>query len=132
MTAARAKCGAPPPPVRGPIPADACYAKRMRHEVTHGLGLDLAKKAVRAATESYAVRFAKYSPKTVWESDARAKVAFSVPGGTLDGSLEIKSDVVVFELDIPFLLRPFKKRALEIVEGEINIWVDKAKKGELG
>lgn len=116
----RAKCG-----------ALACYADRMRHEVTHGLGLDLAKKAVRAATESYAVRFAKYSPKTVWETDARAKVSFSVPGGNLEGALEVRSDVVVFELDVPFLLRPFKKRALDIVEGEIRIWIDKAKKGEL-
>lgn len=103
----------------------------MRHEVTHGLGLELAKKAVRAATESYAVRFAKYSPKTVWESDSKAKVSFSVPGGNLDGSLEVKSDVVVFELDIPFLLRPFKSKAIDIVEGEIKIWVEKAKKGEL-
>lgn len=103
----------------------------MRHEVTHGLGLDLAKKAVRAATESYAVRFAKYSPKTDWVSDTKAKVSFSVPGGNLDGTLEVKSDVVVFELDIPFLLRPFKGKAIDIVEGEIKIWVEKAKKGEL-
>jgi hypothetical protein len=104
----------------------------MRHEVTHGLGLELAKKVVRAATESYAVRFAKYSPKTSWVSETKANVSFSVPGGDLSGSLEVKSDVVIFELDIPFLLRPFKGRAIDIVEGEIKIWIEKAKKGELG
>jgi len=31
------------------------------------------------------------------------------------------------DIDVPFLLRPFKSQALGVIEGEINEWIKKAK-----
>jgi hypothetical protein len=104
----------------------------MQHEVHHGLGIELAKRAVRAAWASYEQRFAKYSPKATWTSDTRATVSFAAAGATLDGTLEVRERDVVIDLDVPFLLRPFRKRAIEVIEREIEHWVAKARAGELG
>ena len=35
------------------------------------------------------------------------------------------------ELDVPFLLRPFKKKAIDVIEQEIKKWVKKAENGEV-
>ena len=35
------------------------------------------------------------------------------------------------DLDVPFLLRPFKDKALGAVDQEITAWIDKAKRGEI-
>lgn len=104
----------------------------MQHEVHHGLGIELAKRAVRAAWQSYEQRFAKYSPKATWTSDTRAKVSFTAAGATLDGSLEVRERDVVIDLDVPFLLRPFRKQALDVIEREIQHWIGRARAGELG
>ena len=38
---------------------------------------------------------------------------------------------VTLDLDVPFLLKPFKSKALEVIEREIKVWVAKAKRGEI-
>jgi hypothetical protein len=35
------------------------------------------------------------------------------------------------ELNVPFLLRPFQKTALGVIENEIKRWIDKAKAGKV-
>jgi len=35
------------------------------------------------------------------------------------------------DLDVPFLLRPFKNQALGVIEGEIREWIDKARAGKI-
>ena len=66
----------------------------MQHEVHHGLGIELATRAVRAAWASYEQRFAKYSPRATWTSDTRAAVSFSAAGAKLDGTLEVMAEDV--------------------------------------
>ena len=48
---------------------------------------------------------------------------------TLSGSLEVLARSIEMDLDVPFLLRPFKGQALSVIEGEINEWIQKAKTG---
>ncbi len=103
----------------------------MQHEVHHGLGIELAQKAVRAAWQSYAERFAKYSPKATWESPTRARVSFSAPGATVDGTLEVRASDVLIDLDVPFLMRPFRKQAIAVIGREMQIWITRARAGEL-
>jgi hypothetical protein len=103
----------------------------MKHSVRHGLGKEGAKRAVVAAFSSYAERFAKYQPVATWTSDDRAEVSFSAKGITLGGSLVIGENTIDLDLDVPFLLRPFKDKAVSAVEKEIGAWVDKAKRGEI-
>ena len=103
----------------------------MKHAVPHDLGQERAKKVTEAAFESYKKKLAKYNPTTRWVSERRAEIAFAVKGITLKGALEVGEKSVDMELDVPFLLRPFKGKALSIIEGEIREWMAKAKAGDL-
>ena len=103
----------------------------MKHSVPHDLGKDQAKKAAEAAFAAYAQKFAKYQPTANWTTPDRADVSFTAKGITLKGVLEVKPNSIDMDLDVPFLLRPFKDRALGAVDREIQTWIGKAQRGEL-
>ncbi len=102
----------------------------MEHRVPHDVGRELAKKATVAAMASYGEKYGAYSPKVTWPADYNALVVFSVKGLSLNGKIDVREKEIGLDLDVPFLLRPFKARALEIIEREINVWMGKAKAGE--
>lgn len=99
----------------------------MKHVVPHDLGQARAKKVAEEALRSYTEKFAKYSPKATWVSDSKADIAFSVKGMSLGGTLEVLDKSIEMDLDVPFLLRPFKNQALGVIETEIKDWIAKAK-----
>ena len=103
----------------------------MKHSVPHHLGQDGAKRAAEAAFASYAERFAKYHPTANWTTTDRADISFTAKGVTLKGVLEVKPTSIDMDLDVPFLLRPFKDKALGAVDREIALWVGKAQRGEI-
>lgn len=103
----------------------------MKHKIHHGLEKDLARKATEKAIETYQARFEQYNPQALWETEDKCNVSFSAKGIKLEGVLEIESENVVLDLEVPFLLRPFRSRAITIIEEEIRDWVAKAKKGEI-
>lgn len=97
----------------------------------HDLTPELAKKAAERAFDAYRERYGKYNPTLTWITDDRAKASFSAKGITLNGTIELLPKAIVFDLDVPFLLRPFKKTAMQIMEQELSVWTAKAKAGEL-
>jgi hypothetical protein len=101
----------------------------MKHVVPHDLGQERAKTAAEAALAAYAQKFAKYSPKVNWTSSNSAQISFQVKGFSVSGSLEVLERSIEMDLDVPFLLRPFKGQAMSVIEGEINEWIQKAKTG---
>jgi hypothetical protein len=101
----------------------------MQHAVPHDLGLAKAKVVADAAFDSYKRKLAKYRPETQWVTDRRASIAFTVKGFTLHGALEVKEHSIDMELDVPFILRPFRGKALSLIEREIRAWIEKAKAG---
>jgi hypothetical protein len=103
----------------------------MKHKVHHGLDKDLAKKAMDKAIDSYTERFDKYNPEAKWTSEDEVAVGFSAKGVSVDGTIELGEDDMLIDLDVPFLLKPFKSKAINVIEEEINKWVAKAKEGEL-
>ena len=104
----------------------------MEHRVKHDLGKDLAKKATVAALAAYSQRFSEYQPKSTWTGEYTAKVNFNVKGMSLDGKFEVADREITMDLDVPFLLRPFKAKALDVIEREITEWCARAKAGEFG
>jgi hypothetical protein len=50
---------------------------------------------------------------------------------TLKGSLEVSPTSIDMDLDVPFLLKPFKGTAISVIEGEIKEWIKRAKAGEI-
>ena len=76
-------------------------------------------------------RFANYNPTASWVSDNRAEIGFSAKGVKLSGAIQIEPGEIHLELDVPFIFRPLRGKALDIIEEQIQMWVDKAKSGEL-
>lgn len=103
----------------------------MKHSVPHDLDQALAKKATVAAFDAYKERFGKYNPTATWVSENKADISFGVKGMTLNGTIEVTPKSVDMDLDVPLVLKPFKGKALGVIEEEINKWVKKAKAGEL-
>lgn len=103
----------------------------MKHSVPHDLGQEMGIKVAKAAYDSYKERFAKYNPTANWVSDSKCDLGFTAKGISLAGTLEVYADRIDMELDVPFLLKPFKGKALSVIEEEIRKWIDKAKAGEV-
>jgi hypothetical protein len=103
----------------------------MKHSVPHGLGQDKAKQVAQAAIDSYSQRFAQYSPSAKWLDERRAEISFNVKGMKLEGTMQVNPNDIEMDLDVPFLLKPFKGKALSVIEEEIKKWVSKAKAGEI-
>ncbi|MDH5490830.1 MAG: polyhydroxyalkanoic acid system family protein [Myxococcales bacterium] len=102
----------------------------MKHVVEHDLDPATAKRATEKAWESYQQRFAKYSPRADWRSETHADVSFSVKGVSLKGTIDLEPGGVALDLDVPFLFRPFRGKAIGVIEREILLWIAKAKAGE--
>lgn len=102
-----------------------------KHTVSHDLAPDVAKRVLEKALESYKERFPEYSPTSAWKGDSRVDVGFSVKGMKIDGRIDLVPGKIEMDLDVPFLLKPFKKQAIELVEAQIQKWIGKAKAGEI-
>ena len=103
----------------------------MKHSVSHDLGQERAKQAAEAAIKSYGEKFAKYHPQTRWVTPNRAEISFTVKGIHLSGSIEVREREIDLDMEVPFLLRPFKSQAISVIEGEIREWIDKARAGQV-
>jgi hypothetical protein len=101
------------------------------HDIPHDLDFDLAKLAAQKAAEAYGKRFAEYDYKATWVREDRVELGFTVVGRRLEGSMTIKADRLELELEVPLMMRPFRGKAIEIIEKEARTWLDKAKRGEL-
>ena len=102
----------------------------MKHQIAHDLDMGLAKEAAVRAFEAYQQRFADYQPKLVWNSERDARIDFTVKGMKLSGSLGT-AEVDRSRPRCPFVFRLFKSKAIEVIEREVQVWLDKAKRGEL-
>lgn len=103
----------------------------MEHRIAHSLDEQLARRVARKAAESYAERFARYSPKIHWENDDRARIGFSAKGVSLEGTLRLEPGAIMFDLKVPFLLKPFAGRAVSVIEEQVRHWIDVATRGGL-
>jgi hypothetical protein len=103
----------------------------MKHVVPHGLGQEKAKQVALAAIGSYTSRFAQYNPNARWLDDRRAEISFQVKGITLSGNMQVNPNDIEMDLEVPFLLRPFKGKALGVIEEEIKKWIAKAQAGQV-
>ncbi|MSQ83313.1 MAG: hypothetical protein EXR77_10580 [Myxococcales bacterium] len=103
----------------------------MRHSIAHDLTPDMAQKTARAACDHYTTRFAKYEARIVWRDVSNADISFSAKGLRITGKVAVLAQNLVVDIDIPFLLRPFQGRAVDIVQRELNKWIAKAKSGEI-
>ena len=103
----------------------------MKHTIEHPLPIEMAKKATEKAFEAYAERFAKYNPTANWTSDNAADIGFEAKGVKLGGNLALRDGAIDLDMKVPLLFKPFRSKAIDIIEGEIRKWLEKAQNGEL-
>lgn len=103
----------------------------MKHSVPHDLGRAKAKRVAEAAWGSYSTRFASYNPTCNWQNEYSASIGFKVKGIALKGAIDVGEKEIGLDLDVPFLLRPFKGQALQVIEEEIRRWIGKSRTGEI-
>ncbi|KIG16582.1 hypothetical protein DB30_04353 [Enhygromyxa salina] len=103
----------------------------MTHDIPHDLDFALAKLAADKAALAYKERFAEYEYSYKWVNESRVELGFTVLGKRLAGVMTVKAKKLELELDVPMLFRPFRGKALEIIEKEARMWLQKAKNGEL-
>jgi hypothetical protein len=99
----------------------------MRHHVPHPLGREKARQVAEQALAAYKERFAEYHPSVDWIDDSCAHIGFRVKGIQLNGAVQVLADTIALDLDVPFLLRPFKGMALAVIEDEIRKWIAEAR-----
>ena len=103
----------------------------LKHEIRHPLSLELAKKAIDKAMEAYSARFADYNPRYEWKRENMGQLSFRAKGVSVEGEIEIVDDKIFVELEVPFILRIFKGKAMEVIDTEVKKWIEKAQAGEL-
>jgi Putative polyhydroxyalkanoic acid system protein (PHA_gran_rgn) len=103
----------------------------MKQVIQHDLDMPTAKRATDRAFEEYERRYPDYEPSLSWTDDRHADVGFNAKGIKLGGTLVIDERKIALELDVPFLFRPFQKKALEVIDREVRVWLAKARAGEL-
>ena len=103
----------------------------MKHLIEHDLDVATAKKVTDHAFAAYKTQFAAYEPTLRWVSELRAEIGFNAKGIRVSGAFVMTPTAISVDLDVPFLLRPFQKRAIDVIEREVKTWVAKAKAGEI-
>lgn len=103
----------------------------MKHTIKHDLPDSLAKLATSKAFEAYQKRFSDFSPSAIWVSENKADIAFSIKGKKLDGSIQLAPGAITLDMDVPFLFKPFEKKAVGVIDEEIQKWIARAKNGDL-
>lgn len=103
----------------------------MKHSIDHDLDLVTAKKVTDRAFAEYGNRYPDYKPTLTWADERRADVSFSAKGIHLGGVMAIDEKTISLDLDVPFLFRPFQKRAIEVIDREVKVWIEKAHAGEI-
>lgn len=94
--------------------------------------MPLAEQAAHMAFDAYRAKLPDYDPQVQWKDPDHADISFRVKGITLTGAVAIEPGVIDLDLDVPFLFRIFQKRAIDVIEREVNDWLRMAKAGDLG
>jgi len=101
----------------------------MKHEIAHDLGEAKAREITDKALQAYRAKFSEYEPKLAWKNDKLAEIACTIKGMKIGGTVEIAERVILLDIEVPFMLRPFKGMAIQVIEDEIRKWIDRAKAG---
>jgi hypothetical protein len=104
----------------------------MKHTIDTGLDQALSKKAIEKAMEAYSARFADYEPKFGWIGADRGEFSFNAKGVKLKGSIVVRDHQVDVDMQVPLLFRVFQGKAMGVIEEQVKLWVEKARRGEIG
>ena len=103
----------------------------MEHRIDHDLSPELAHKAVTRAIQTYSEKLSAYQPKADWVTPDEVHIGFSAKGIKMSGKVKLVPNALLVDMDVPLLLRPFRKKAIDVIETQVRVWIAKAHAGEL-
>lgn len=95
-------------------------------KVSLKLDHELSNEELRARIQRAFARYgdAGWLVSFQWRDTTSATVVIStIMEMKITIELELQENVVVLEADVPIPLMPFKKRVLELIEGEARSWI---------
>lgn len=99
----------------------------MKHIIPHNLDAATARAVADRAFAEYQKRYPTYQPEIRWVTDQCAEIGFNAKGLRLRGKVDVDPSAIAFELNVPLLLRPFQKRAVEVIDREVRLWIDRVR-----
>jgi hypothetical protein len=103
----------------------------MKKAFPHELDTPTSRKVADHAFAAYAEKFAEYNPTMDWDTDTHADFGFTAKGLSLKGTMDLRQGEVDVELKVPLLLKPFQKKAMSVIQAEMEKWIEKANNGEI-
>jgi hypothetical protein len=103
----------------------------MKHTIETGIDLALSRKAIGKAMDAYKARFADYQPRFDWTGENDGEFSFNAKGVKLSGKIHVRDRAVDVDMHVPLLFRVFQGKAMDVIEEQVKLWVEKAKRGEL-
>lgn len=95
----------------------------IEHVVPHALPPEALRQVALQALDWYQKRYAMYHPTFRWISPSQAHISLSARGVHLSGEVTLRKEEVHITLDVPFVLRIFKKQAIEKINQEAQRWL---------
>jgi hypothetical protein len=94
-----------------------------RQVIETGVSADDAVPLLERAMASYRERFATYEPSFAWTGKHEGRFGFRALGADVDGKIALTDGACEVTLDVPWRLKPFRKKALEVIEREVRHWI---------
>ncbi len=98
----------------------------MKKSFSHQLSPQQAREVARQAFDSYLQKLAEYQPGINWRDEDNGELRFKVLGKEVRGLISLLPGEILVEMQVPLLLKPFRKKALEVIGREIDKWVAQA------
>lgn len=95
----------------------------MKKSFPHQLSPKQAREVARQAFAAYLEKLVDYHPRFDWRDDDNGDLTFQVLGKQVQGFISLLPGEILVEMKVPLLLKPFRKKALEVIGREINKWV---------
>jgi len=95
----------------------------IEHIIPHTLSMTELTENAKKAIAEYTTKYAQYEPQFSWEGDSKISLKFSTKGISIQGIVLLSPKELKLELDVPFLLRMFKNKAIEIIDKEAQKWL---------
>lgn len=112
-------------------PSGKPYIAGMKHLVRHDLDEPTVRRVAEKALDAYRTRFPDARPTVTWTDPKTAALSFDIKGVKLNGSVELAPGAIAVDLHVPLLFRPFKGKAIAVVEEEIKKWIAEARAGRV-
>lgn len=103
----------------------------MQKVIPHDLPKDKAKRVIDKAVATYTEDAAQYSPDFKWVNDSTAKLTLTVMRKQITADIKLNDKDVTLDVTVPPAFKIFEKKALSLVDEEVQKWLRKAKKGEI-